>query len=303
MTEPNAEEVADFLDVVGIPAQIASGGNRVRINCQFCTKRGKQEDSKQHLYISLHQDFFMCYRCGKKGKYRDIERVYNITLPFKQGLSVPQTLPEPTRFYDPEIIALPPHQSVFENDMFSQSAHKYLNDRGIDDVTIKKYSISLVTEGDEKGRILIPLLYKGKPIAYQTRQFFFDGIKYLTSGERGIFNLDCGYASVVLVEGPFDAIRVGDYAVCGMGTNLSGKQMELLSMFFKEITILYDSDISGYQLVDLGERLVQKGLEVYIARLQEGDPSSCSDNYLSSALLNTISLRDTENITKMLIGV
>jgi len=289
-----------YFDELGIESLPSSGDRRLRINCPFCTSRGKSIDTKMHMYISVFIPFAICYKCGWKGNYKELGSYFHVQPP----VTAKQPLIPPTksRKYDPTPVTLPPHLNLSYKSGATKMVWDYLRQRGLSDVDILDYGFCLGTSGRHKGRILMPVRFRERIVALVSRQLMFDGPKYYTDGERGVFNLDCGYHSVVLCEGIFDAVRVGRYAVATLGTSISDHQMKLLSNFFYEITILLDSEVKSTYLIELGEMLSRRGLDVSIAKLKEEDPSSCSEEVLTDAVTNAVSLHDTVKINELLIG-
>ena len=109
---------------------------------------------------------------------------------------------------------------------------------------IEKYDI----RGDGT-KMVIPIYYNGTIVSYQERDIrakFYKACpkeKALINYKDIVYPLDYCYEDwVVVVEGIFDAYRLGDNAVCTFGTSWTKKQATLLTSRFKRIIIMYDDE-------------------------------------------------------------
>ena len=304
------------LQRLGIEARLSSGGRRLRLNCPFCSIANKLPDNKLHLYVSLYQNFALCYRCGWRGSKHAVEDVLGVQLPYLSSDIAPDVRLRPlaTNQYNPPSITLPPHLELIDNPgIATNGARSYLNQRGITDADIKRYRISIgVKGGRHNGRIIIPITYRGRTISFVSREFIFASKqRYMMPNADEIpdptipvvWNLDCNQPNVVLCEGILDAIKVGDYAIATLGSTPSEKQVMLIAQHFDEVTILYDADVARPSLVELAERLLLSGIEPYIAICPHDDPCKCSSEEIAAALADAVSIRDTINIVKLLTEV
>ena len=108
--------------------------------------------------------------------------------------------------------------------------------------------------GRYKGRVIIPISQGGRLVSFVARAMYKSKRPYLypKGCKTGwlLFNYDRAsrYEHVVLVEGAFDAIRVGPRGMAVLGSSLSDRQLALLlASRAKEITLLFDSDTAGFK--------------------------------------------------------
>jgi len=126
------------------------------------------------------------------------------------------------------------------------------------DPFLSSLGISYIAEGQLAGRHLIPIIYQGKPIAFEARDFLGKMIpKTLILPPKvrihsHLWNIDAisENTSIVVVEGIKDAIAVIRHgwfaAVSSFGARLSLDQISLLIQKKpKDITIAYDADKAG----------------------------------------------------------
>ena len=126
-------------------------------------------------------------------------------------------------------------------------AKLYLNGRGVSDFQIQKYDIRYCYQGKYLGRIVIPCYYQGDIVTFVARDMTgYSDRKYLnpTANKQGDFLFGYDFVlsdSVVVTEGVFDAISVGDMAVASFGKSLSARQLNLLSLY-KTVIFYWDDD-------------------------------------------------------------
>ena len=201
-------------------------------------------------------------------------------------------------------------------------------DRGVKDLEATGQSASgLQLTGNLWGdRIIIPIIQGRRLVGWQGRLVGEADPrcpKYFTSPRlqknRILFNLDRAILGnlAVLVEGVFDAMRVGAPGMAMFGKNLSAMQMELLKLTFSQTggcIVLLDPDAG-----DEADRLAAKLIEAKIfprgvvaAPLPEGgpDPAECTTTemrdfieYYSSQLTPTaIAPENVESLEDLVKG-
>jgi DNA primase len=157
-------------------------------------------------------------------------------------------------------------------------AHPYLQSRGISKETTEQFGLGFFPgRGTMHGRIVIPIHNEGgELIAYAGRSVDDEEPKYkLPAGFHKasvLYNLHRSLerdgqkvATVVLVEGFFDCIRVheaGYPCVAMMGSSLSDLQEALLCQHFTGVVILLDGDSAGQKGTD--ECLLRLGRKLWV---------------------------------------
>lgn len=147
-----------------------------------------------------------------------------------------------------------------------------------------------------RGRAMFPIFSStGRVIAFGARKLYEDDKlgKYINSSETAIYHKSkvlYGLSQakeairerdfVVMVEGYADLISVHQAGtkniVASSGTALTSEQVQLISRYTKNITLVYDADSAGANAMMRGLDLVlEGGLDVRIVQLPEGeDPDS-----------------------------
>jgi DNA primase len=105
--------------------------------------------------------------------------------------------------------------------------------------------------------------------------------------------------TIVIVEGPFDQLRVGVNSVATFGKKLSTHQLSvLLKLNPKTLTLMWDSDAH----MDAGKygALLSNYFPTRVVLLDEGDPGSLSRRKLLAAIEQTPYYRSFEwSLTKL----
>lgn len=247
------------------------------VKCPFCV------DKSNHLGINLHSKAFSCFKCGETGTiFRYVAalepggelaarqvlaefRSSELALDFK-----PQT--EPVKHFNPP-----------ETTPLSGAAKVYLRKRKFPYKMLQtKYQIAgFDAISTYKFRLFIPVFFNEQMVTFTTRSYT-DQIepKYLHYPKRKsslfvketLYNIDNAKDNtVVVVEGPIDAWRIGDGAVATYGVVFTQKQIKLLRERFKRVFVMYDTDAQD-QAEKLTDSLACFSLEVHNIKLAKGDP-------------------------------
>ena len=160
---------------------------------------------------------------------------------------------------------------------------KYLRERNFNPKLLhNKYKVvgGGIT-GDWKYRIIIPLIINGKIISWTGRSILeksklkelnIPRYKNLSIEESVInpkeclFNLDhAKNKTVVLTEGAFDVMRLGDDFICSFGTSLTQSQIKELKMRYEKIFIMFDNEPEAQEKAKkYGMMLSSVGVDVEI---------------------------------------
>ena len=168
-------------------------------------------------------------------------------------------------------------------DTFTPMERKYLTSRNFNPKLLHdKYKVvgGGIT-GDWKYRIIIPLIINGKIISWTGRSILeksklkelnIPRYKNLSIEESVInpkeclFNVDhAKNKTVVLTEGAFDVMRLGDDFICSFGTSLTQSQIKELKMRYEKIFIMFDNEPEAQEKAKkYGMMLSSVGVDVEI---------------------------------------
>ena len=182
-----------------------------------------------------------------------------------------------------------------------ENEREYLSSRGFDpDYLQSKFHIrgGGIT-GEWSYRILIPIYYHDVLVSWTGRSILskdyqkehkIPRYKNLSIEQSVInpkeifFNLDnCDKDKVILVEGPFDVLKMGDDTVCSLGTSVTREQELFLKNHFKKVFIAFDNEPAAQEKArHLGMNLNSAGMEVEVVNICEdfgkNDPGELSEN-------------------------
>lgn len=219
-------------------------GEDVRVCCPFCPTRGRSEDKNFKLYINPVRDVVHCFRCEYSGRAKNL---------FPQLVTFGGVLTSGK----PESVDLEPLPVCCELYELPQNdlAVEYIQSR---DFTLAElqgkafYCKDYCKDDYSFGpRIVFPFyqseLYRG----FQARTIWKNTEpKYI--GATGmkkkniLYNFDVAFTQneeLIITEGPFDCIRVGDHAVSLLGKAISDEQLRLIQLGdFKRIVVFLDPD-------------------------------------------------------------
>lgn len=255
-------------------------------NCPMCIHNGQSRaDTRKRGGFRFEDDLcsYHCFNCGYKASFRagqtalsgsfkrlllkglmfDRADVQRIGLRLLQDRTADQIFIEAKR---PENYKIDwqttelPEGSAHINDVnvddlrspdsFFGSCEHIVN-RGLDFHTDWYYSSTL----QHRSRIILPFRYKGEIVGYIARwtkdERKKETPKYLVSKpQHFVYNLDNvqDVETVVVTEGPFDALVMGGVAL--NGTALSEEQVKIINSLRKRVVVLPDFDKAGNALVD-----------------------------------------------------
>jgi DNA primase len=268
----------------------------IQVQCCFCG------DSSNHLGYNLAKGYFTCWKCGKKKIEQvlmnllslEFYEVKKVMLEYAGYSKLFRKNEEKQKKVIPEL-ALPGGELV---DMHIN----YLSKRNFDaDYLVNKYGITGTgITGDWKFRIMIPVIYNRKMVAFQGRditgkaKYRYKSLSIENSimpVKEVIYNIDnCNSDSVIVLEGITDVWRMGDNTCATFGTSVTSKQIKLLSRY-KKIFFLFDPEIEAQERARFAaSKLSSLGCNVEIVDLGiDGDPA-------------TLNAEEVDNIKKELFS-
>lgn len=261
-----------FLDISLLGESIPTRDKReVRFNCPYC------DDDKYHCYVNLEKSVYHCFKCGISGKtnakLREIQAL--------QLYEVDRQRYKPPR--DP--IRLPPACP----ELITLRGIKYLTSRGLYDGDVGRHKIYCASPSSKYfGRLILPYNARSGYASYFVARAYTSLAypKYLNPpGGKDIvffspqepdpaYEQYWGLNELVLVEGPFDMIKMGRHGPAGamLGKELKHSQARIIVSSFEKVYILLDNDTTG-ELSALKVRdLLQAHCDVKILQRPMTDP-------------------------------
>jgi DNA primase len=261
--------------------------------CPKCKQLNQLHQYKKKLEIDIISQRFNCWICGFKGKslsslYKSLKLDTSnlekfVTINQKEIVT---TLPQ---------ISLP-NEFKLMIDVPNKKFKQYLDKRGIDEIDWYKYQIGYCETGWYKNRIIVPSFDTyGNVNNFTARtilddKFTWNYLKPKGVGEDNIINFEIlinWNKPVILCEGSFDAIAIGDNAVPLFGKNISSKLLEnLLGDAVERIYLCLDKDAlkSSIRII---QNLRSFGKKVYFVELDDKDPSEIGKQNMKQIIADT----------------
>ena len=270
------------------------GGTDLRVNCPFCSERYGKEDRKHKLYIGIDRRVCHCFRCEYSrswvGLVMDV-----LEVPYADAVAELYTTPRAKSYDDVKehvengVGYVHPLQMLLGSPLkfiplamgksvLVKKARRYMTNRGFGDEYWKRYSLCV---SEQLGfRVVIPI----EGTFWQARALFpFMVPRYLSPKQESrsvLFNASAldHYDEVVICEGAFSAMRIGNNAVALVGktstkdTSLKEKIDRLVKSDVETFVVALDADAYMYAL-PLAKRLRRAGKDVEVWKYDEGDPA------------------------------
>lgn len=271
--------ITDLLTELGIPFRMPGSHHHVRdgwvgLDCPVCSPGS----NRYRLGINQQSLAVSCWQCGRLR----LGDVLAQASGRKLG-EILQRLPEITRK------AVPPKQTYYTQyreplgvEPLLGPHRRYLEKRKLDpDFVAETYGVrGIGREGRLKWRIFIPVFRDGKPVSWTTRSIGKNNLRYISADPRDeacplkqtLFGIDFVKHTAIIVEGPFDALRIGPGAVATYGLVYSQSQVRRLSEIPTRV-IAFDSDqASQRRAVQLARDLAPFPGETFVVQLSGKDP-------------------------------
>ena len=197
---------------------------------------------------------------------------------------------------------------IYKKSYEYNAAMHYLKGRGISVFDIIKYRIGYAEEGQYGGRIIIPSYSSDGSLNYFVSRIFRDreSMKHknpmVSKDIIGFEMLINWNEPIILCEGSFDAIAIKRNATPLFGKIIQSElQKKIIEEQVKDIYICLDVDALKNAL-DIAERFMNEGLNVYFVELQEKDASELGFELITKKLSET-SQMTFEDLMTMRMGL
>jgi len=219
----------------------------IQINCPFCV-----HGPGWHLGYNLKQGYFVCYKCKFKRTDDVLSKILNVRKPEAWGIAKAYArrgvLDKGTPWKPAKMCSWP----VGTVDLLP-AAKKYLKKRGYDWRILEElYGLRSTNHlGHYKFRVIAPFMHKGVMVSYQGRDYTGrqdPPYKGCAKDLEVIPHKEMLYGAhlvpldrIVLVEGLFDAWRIGPGAAATCGIAFTAAQVKQAAKF-RHRFVLYDQE-------------------------------------------------------------
>jgi DNA primase len=251
----------------------------LQTQCIFC------DDSTNHLGVHRLGTHTSCWKCGRHTTKDFVKKVCKTDYPL--------TILKNYRVFEEQIkkeeIERPTIIEVPGTKKYLKIHRKYLRDRNFDiDYLTDKYDLRFTDHlGSYIFRIIFPIYFNGKIISFQGRDITGkQELRYKACPKKNeiiyhkdiLYNIDnCKDDKIIVVEGIFDCIRLGDNCACTFGTGFTENQVKMLKKY-KKVYILYDNEETAYKKgLDLGLRLSAFNVKCETIKINVDDPAEMTE--------------------------
>lgn len=253
------------------------GNNWIGLDCPSCSRNSH----RFRLGYNLSTGHMSCWTCGHKNPLSVLMDLtgqsFSSLKPLLEGVSTQKWTEVPRKD-----LKLPVGLSGLQ-----QQHIRYLQDRGFDAVKLSTIwgvgGLGIVPK--MSWRIFIPIHYQGRVVSWTTRTIGKSDPRYINArpeqesmnAKHLLFGEDFVRHSLLVCEGPFDAMRIGPGAVATMGIAFSRQQLIRMSKYPVRV-ICFDSERDAQRRA----KQICSQLEVfpgstYRVELSAKDPGSASE--------------------------
>lgn len=242
-------------------------------DCPFC------HSSNYHLGYNLQAGFFSCWRCGG---HHVISVLIRLGLSYEEAKAFHQS-------GDFQPIQERPRAGLKEpagRGPLLPCHRRYLRCRGFDAADIERIwgleGIGLASR--LPWRLYIPVIYRGEKVSWTTRAIGEVSQRYISASAQEesitikhlVYGIDFCQHSIIIVEGPADAWRIGPGAGALFGTAFTSSQVRKLGRIPHRV-ICFDSSLNAQrQARSLAAQLGAFPGETIVVELDAEDPGSAS---------------------------
>jgi hypothetical protein len=245
---------------------------------------------------NTEENFYTCWRCGfhstyevlsallkitDKKKLKEIINQYSLTIPLVKELKTP--------------IKAKPFKLPSNSEPLQKQHKAYLENRNFDPAYLEKLwgllgtgVYSKLDNIDYKFRIVIPFVWGGKVVSFDTRDITGkDPGRYKAcSKERELIphkeiiygKQELFKSSAICVEGPTDCWRFGPFSFAVSGIKYTPYQLRLIAKTFKRVAVCFDGEEQAkVQATKMVAELKFRGVDAFRVDI-EGDPGGMGQN-------------------------
>uniref|UniRef100_A0A6H2A306 Putative primase n=1 Tax=viral metagenome TaxID=1070528 RepID=A0A6H2A306_9ZZZZ len=248
------------------------GSHQLFYNCPF------HEDDKGHMGVDTKRGIYHCFKCGAKGKVRDLEIPLS---DFKEQVeNFLYGKPDQERTNDSlSNLALPREFQLVTKQ--SGLPYQYLRNREITKTEIRSYKMGYCNSGVFQDRVIVPI-YEGDKLKYFVgRTYTNREPKYMNAPiEKGgtVFKTFKGLVPrAIICEGIFDAMRIGRLfpAIALLGKVVNGSaQITSILKSTKEAFVMLDRDAESQGFY--ASNVLNYYLKTQVMFIKDKDPGSMS---------------------------
>ncbi len=268
-----------------VPYLSGSGNQHARpgwinFDCPYCD----QGNGSYHMGYRIDGGYVSCWRCGRQDLYRVLQE-----LGFRdiRGILTLLRQDRSYRVQESDRIRKPSLQEPRGVGPLLRPHRDYLRGRGLN-----PRSLSLLwgikgigIAGRLSWRIFLPILHNSRLVSWTTRTIGEKEPRYITCSavdevldhREILYGEDLCHQSIIVVEGPMDALRIGPGAVACLGLNVSAVQVERISRYPVRAICFDNEPAAQRRAKKLADRLSIFPGETHVVTLDAKDPGAASE--------------------------
>ncbi len=281
----------DFLQRHGIDHVGGDGHHHARsgwiqIDCPYCGAGSGQ----YHMGFNVRGAYLNCWRCGPHDLLDSLKMMTGLEYrDLKDDLDSFRALTSRLRRSDDPAMIHRELQLPKGRGALQPSHRRYLRDRGFDPRSAVKLwrlqGIGLTSPGNLSWRIFIPIYQESRLVSWTTRAISQKAkLRYITASAEGelvdhrtiLFGEDFCRNTIIVTEGPFDAMRIGPGAVACLGTGISQEQVLKISQYPTRVICLDNEPIAQKKAKELANQLAVFPGDTHLVTLDANDAGSAS---------------------------
>lgn len=288
-------DIITLLREHGVSHFIGPGHRHVRagfvgVDCYQCSPHS----GKFKLGISLNSLRATCWSCSKLNMVEVLSRLLHVSTQEAYALFQQLRGSRPSYAYRPTIqrnseVVMPYGVGAME-----EPHKRYLRGRGFVPETLEDVwgLQGIPTAPRLSWRILIPIYYEKELVSWTTRTISDDvDCRYISAKPNEeiinhkhlLFGEDFVRHSIIVCEGPFDAMRVGKGAVAVFGLNVTAEQERRIAQYPVRVFVFDREPTAQLAARKFADRLSAWPGDTSVVCLTSGpDPASASDEDIAS---------------------
>lgn len=215
----------------------------LQLHCPYCAR------SNYHLGLNIQGNYFNCWRCGKLPLINTLLKISRQDFKTIKALvsDLPTALPG-KRIKRTGTLRIPSGILPLED---CPKHRRYLRRRGIDWEYLRdEWGVGGIGQHSKYGwRLFIPITLDNEVVSFTTRAIVDGDLRYLSASEDEeaishkdiLFGEDKCYHSIAIVEGPFDAFRIGAGATAQLGLAWTPSQLTRMTRYQRRI-VCFDAE-------------------------------------------------------------
>jgi len=274
--------ITDFLDKYNV--DWATRGNHSRSGWTQVSPCPRCGSFKFHCGIKDNLSRANCYKCGGWHVPKLLKALTNAPWGEISDLLGQRAFIRPDDHVEATGVYTPPTNLMPVNDVLAVAS--YLNERGFDIEYLEKvWGVRACGPiSNHPFRVFIPIYLGKRPVSWTARAASGQEPRYRNAGplekvideKKLLFGGQFIRDTCIVVEGPFDAMRIGRGAVATLGVGYTQQQVNRLADYWKKVIVFDNGFQAQARARQLAAELAVFPGKCYVVNIDADDPGSAS---------------------------